>query len=66
MGGEGFEPSKDIASRFTVCPLWPLGYPPASSLENSGGQKPARRKKARAGDGNRTRNLLITNQLLYR
>ena len=28
MGGEGFEPSKAYANRFTVCPLWPLGYPP--------------------------------------
>jgi hypothetical protein len=25
--GEGFEPSKAVASRFTVCPRWPLGYP---------------------------------------
>ena len=25
MAGEGFEPSKAYASRFTVCPLWPLG-----------------------------------------
>ena len=22
----GFEPPKAFASRFTVCPLWPLGY----------------------------------------
>jgi len=28
VGGEGFEPSKAYANRFTVCPLWPLGYPP--------------------------------------
>src|SRR4026209_3019971 len=25
----GFEPPKAFASRFTVCPLWPLGYLPA-------------------------------------
>jgi hypothetical protein len=25
--GEGFEPSKALASRFTVCPRWPLEYP---------------------------------------
>ena len=25
--GEGFEPSKANAGRFTVCSLWPLGYP---------------------------------------
>lgn len=29
MGEEGFEPPKAYASRFTVCPLWPLGYSPA-------------------------------------
>jgi hypothetical protein len=28
MGREGFEPPKTIANRFTVCPLWPLGYLP--------------------------------------
>ena len=27
MDGEGFEPPKANASRFTVCPLWPLGNP---------------------------------------
>ena len=25
--GEGFEPSKHKCGRFTVCSLWPLGYP---------------------------------------
>jgi hypothetical protein len=25
--GTGFEPVKALASRFTVCPRWPLGYP---------------------------------------
>ena len=29
MGEEGFEPPKALASRFTVCPRWPLGYSPA-------------------------------------
>ena len=28
MGAGGFEPPKAYASRFTVCPLWPLGYTP--------------------------------------
>ena len=28
MGGEGFEPPKANAGRFTACILWPLGYPP--------------------------------------
>jgi hypothetical protein len=27
MVGEGFEPSKADAGRFTVCSRWPLGYP---------------------------------------
>src|SRR5215475_9476512 len=30
VGRGGFEPPKASASRFTVCPLWPLGYLPAS------------------------------------
>ena len=38
------------ANGFTVRPLWPLGNP----------------SKIGAGGGNRTPNLLITNQLLYR
>src|SRR5512135_1931682 len=53
--GGGFEPPKSSDDRFTVCSLWPLGNP---SREDStlvaGG----------AGDGTRTRNLLITSQLL--
>ena len=28
VGEEGFEPPKAYASRFTACPLWPLGYSP--------------------------------------
>ncbi len=24
MGRDGFEPSKQVAADFTVCPLWPL------------------------------------------
>src|SRR5688572_29836165 len=28
VGRGGFEPPKAFASRFTVCPLWPLGYLP--------------------------------------
>ena len=51
--GGGFEPPKAYAGRFTVCSLWPLGYP--SKCHRSG-----------AGGGTRTRNLLITNQLLCR
>ena len=37
VGRGGFEPPKASASRFTVCPLWPLGYLPESTgmSENS-------------------------------
>ena len=28
VGREGFEPPKSEDNRFTVCPLWPLGYLP--------------------------------------
>src|SRR5271163_2916153 len=31
MEGVGFEPTKARAGRFTVCSLWPLGYPSARS-----------------------------------
>ena len=43
---------ESTANGFTVRPLWPLGNP---SIKNTG-----------ADGGNRTPNLLITNQLLYR
>ena len=42
-----------ICSRFTVCPLWPLGNPSIFIL-----------KLPKADDRTRTDNLLITNQLL--
>ena len=29
MGRDGFEPPKAYASRFTVCPIWPLWYLPS-------------------------------------
>ena len=58
FGGRGWiRTTEAISSRFTVCPLWPLGNSPilygTSELVPPG-----------AGDGTRTRNLLITNQLL--
>ena len=28
VGGAGFEPAKVKTNRFTVCPRWPLEYPP--------------------------------------
>jgi hypothetical protein len=37
VGRGGFEPPKAFASRFTVCPLWPLGYLPALPFD----KKPA-------------------------
>src|SRR5688572_13786440 len=48
VGRGGFEPPKACASRFTVCPLWPLGYLPAApsncnsliSLALAGGFEP--------------------------
>ena len=43
-------------SRFTVCPLWPLGNPPIFILNCS--------LFSEADDRTRTDNLLITNQLL--
>ncbi len=46
-------------NRFTVCPLWPLGNSPICK-----GQANAYPYFG-AGDGTRTRDLLITNQLLY-
>ncbi len=32
MGRHGFEPWKRERNRFTVCPLWPLGYLPVVAL----------------------------------
>ena len=56
FGGRGWIRTIEADSnRFTVCPLWPLGNPP----------KYFALKKSGAGDGTRTRDLLITNQLLY-
>ena len=63
----GFEPPKAITDRFTVCSLWPLGHLSytyalviANLRVNFGQEVPSG-----AGDGIRTRDLLITNQLLY-
>ena len=44
------------ASRFTVCPLWPLGNPPKIYIDN--------KYVIKADSRSRTNNLLITNQLL--
>ena len=62
MVGEGFEPSKALAGRFTVCSRWPLGYP--TDRAQSQAATNAHEPTDRADGENRTRNLLITNQLL--
>ena len=53
-GGEWIRTTESVANRFTVCPLWPLGN--STRLDIQFG----------AGNRNRTYNLLITSQLLYR
>ena len=54
-GGQGWiRPIEVCDGRFTVCSLWPLGNPSTNRQYDIVG----------AGDGTRTRNLLITNQLL--
>ena len=55
-GGRWIRTTEGIASRFTVCPLWPLGNSPILNCAPVGG----------AGGRTRTPDLLITNQLLYR
>ena len=50
-GGRWIRTIEGIASRFTVCPLWPLGNSPIFTCG--------------AGGRTRTPDLLITNQLLY-
>ena len=51
-GGWWIRTTEGVASRFTVCPLWPLGKSPMYKIG--------------AGGRIRTPDLLITNQLLYR
>ena len=56
-GGGRIRTIEAIRSRFTVCPLWPLGNSPRYSIS----------VECLSGAGRRTRtpDLLITNQLLY-
>ena len=56
-GGWWIRTTEGIASRFTVCPLWPLGKSPIFTFLSD----------CLYGAGRRTRtpDLLITNQLLY-
>ena len=53
-GGRWIRTIEVVDNRFTVCPLWPLGNPSTKLIQKNG-----------ADYGTRTRNLLITNQLLY-
>src|SRR5699024_3794850 len=34
VGGAGFEHTKSHDNRFTVCPSWPLWYPPSINMSN--------------------------------
>ena len=52
VGTDGFEPPKAKASRFTVCPIWPLWNMPITLVESD----PYRIQ---------TYNLLIRSQVLY-
>jgi hypothetical protein len=65
VGKDGFEPPNSGENRFTVCCRWPLDYLPdgdhclpVNQILISGCLRGAR-------EGSRTRDLLITNQLLY-
>src|SRR5271166_5227666 len=46
----GFEPLKAIASRFTVCPVWPLRY---LSAQAENGWPASRNPESFRGDGKR-------------
>ena len=56
-GGRWIRTTEAIRSRFTVCPLWPLGNSPIFTFLSS--------SLYGAGRRTRTPDLLITNQLLY-
>ena len=57
-GGQGWIRTTEVTDgRFTVCSLWPLGNLPTCYCLIP-------KSPDGAGEGNRTRNLLITNQLL--
>ena len=60
-GGRWIRTIEGIASRFTVCPLWPLGNSPICNCRTV-----KRMFCGGAGGRIRTPDLLITNQLLYR
>ena len=67
MGERGFEPLKAYASRFTVCPLCPLGYSPGErlSLSGMGGVGKNQEGLSKAAGRTRTADLKITNHALF-
>ena len=67
MGERGFEPLKAYASRFTVCPLWPLGYSPLSEAWYLPPEGRARNVGfgLKAAGRTRTADLKITNHVLF-
>ena len=67
MGERGFEPLKAYASRFTVCPLWPLGYSPLNEAWYLPPQGWARNVGfgLKAAGRTRTADLKITNHVLF-
>ena len=65
--GDGFEPSKAPLTDLQSAPFGHSGIPPCYSVVNVRFSfQPSDRVFDGAGGGNRTPNLLITNQLLYR
>src|SRR5512133_905995 len=63
VGRAGFEPTKAFASRFTVCPSWPLWYLP--NINRVLLLRHTFTNLSRADEGIRTPDLQITNQLLW-
>ena len=63
VGRAGFEPTKASASRFTVCPSWPLWYLPI--LMQYFSLRHTHTNPSGADEGIRTPDLQITNQLLW-
>jgi hypothetical protein len=65
VGKDGFEPPNSEENRFTVCCRWPLDYLPDGNHCLPADQVFNRDAMPGAREGSRTRDLLITNQLLY-
>ncbi len=65
VGKDGFEPPNSGENRFTVCCRWPLDYLPDGNHYLPANQLFSLDAMPGAREGSRTRDLLITNQLLY-